>query len=35
MKKSDISLPLTVGRAAAELVIIVAGVLIALAAQSW
>lgn len=35
MKKPSLAAPASVGRAAAELVIIVAGVLIALAAQSW
>jgi len=35
MKRPSLAAPSTIGRAAAELVIIVAGVLIALAAQSW
>ena len=35
MRKPTFPLPSTIGRAAAELFIIVAGVLIALAAQSW
>ena len=35
MKKPTLSLPMTVGRAIAELAIIVAGVLIALGAQAW
>lgn len=35
MRKPNLALPSTLGRAAAELTIIVAGVLIALAAQSW